>query len=141
MRFKDRVMRMLRGRYGVDELFYVMSFVYIFLMLINVFVHSWALYILGIAAFVLTFYRVLSRNTQKRFAENRKLLKLTGSMKGWFGGRVARLRQNKTYCFKRCPNCGKVLRLPRVKGRHSTRCPSCSASFNVRVWFDRRKQN
>lgn len=139
MRTRKRTPRFLQGRYGVDELFYVMSVIYIFLMLINVFFRSWILYILGIAAFLLTFYRVLSRNVQKRYAENLKLLKFAGSIKGWFAGRITRLRQNKSYCFKRCPNCGKVLRLPRVKGRHSTHCPSCYADFNVRVLFDKKK--
>ncbi|WP_124098123.1 hypothetical protein [Ruminococcus sp. Marseille-P6503] len=139
MKFRDRIARFMYGRYGTDNLFYFLSVVYITLMLVNVFAHSWTLYVLGIAVFVITFYRVLSRNTVKRMNENVKFNRLFGGIKDWFLNRKSRIKQNKSYCFKRCPNCGKVLRLPRVKGKHSTRCPACSADFNVRVWFDRKK--
>ncbi len=139
MKFRDRIARFMYGRYGTDNLFYFLSVVYITLMLVNVFAHSWTLYVLGIAVFVITFYRVLSRNTVKRMNENIKFQKLFSGVKDWFSGRKSRIKQNKSYCFKRCPNCGKVLRLPRVKGKHSTRCPACSADFNVRVWLDKKK--
>lgn len=139
MNFREKIARFMYGRYGTDNLFYGLSVLYIAVMLINVFVHSWLLYILGIAVFVFTFYRVMSRNTVKRMSENIKFQKLFTGVRSWFSERKSRVMQNKTYCFKRCPNCGKVLRLPRVKGRHSTRCPACSADFNVRVWFDKKK--
>ncbi len=139
MRFRDRIARFMYGRYGTDSLFYFLWVVYIALVLANVFVRSWVLYLLSIAVFIITFYRVLSRNTVKRMNENIKFQKLFKGVKGWFSNRTSRIKQNKNYCFKRCPNCGKVLRLPRVKGKHSTRCPVCHADFNVRVWLDKKK--
>ncbi len=139
MRFRDRMARFMTGRYGTDKLFYVLSIVYIFLMFVNVFINSWFLYILGLVVFVYTFYRIFSRNIQKRYMENLKFLAFFSKISSFFTNRVNRFKQNKTYCFKRCPNCGKVLRLPRVKGKHGTRCPSCSCSFCVHVWFDKKK--
>lgn len=65
MNFREKIARFMYGRYGTDNLFYGLSVLYIAVMLINVFVHSWLLYILGIAVFVFTFYRVMSRNTVK----------------------------------------------------------------------------
>lgn len=132
--------RIMQGRYGTDSLFYAMSALYIILMLANLFKHSWALLILGIAVFVLTFMRVFSRNLQKRYAENMKFKKIGQGIKSWFYTRRNRTAQNGSYCFKRCPNCGRMLRLPRVKGRHTTRCPACSADFKVHVWFGARSQ-
>lgn len=141
MNFRERLFRLMQGRNGIDSLFYGLSVVYILLMFLNIFFHSWFIYLIGLLICFVTFYRVFSRNIFKRSIENQKFERIWFSIKNWWSNRIKRIEQNKNYCFKRCPNCGKTLRLPRVKGKHSTRCPSCGAGFNVKVWLDKRKKH
>lgn len=123
----------MQGRYGADELFYILTILYIVLMFINIFMRSWVIHIIGMVFFVLAIYRSMSRNTAKRYRENQKVMGFIDSVRGGFAGKKNRAEQNKTHYFKRCPNCGKTLRLPRVKGKHNTKCPACGCRFSVRI--------
>ena len=127
--FRYKLMQFMQGRYGMDEMFYVLAVIYIALMFVNMFVQSWLLQLLGLAVFVFAVYRFLSRNIAQRTKENGYALKFIG----FFKGTKARHAQRNDYYFKRCPNCGKTLRLPRVKGKHGTRCPSCGCQFRVNI--------
>lgn len=137
--FRYKLERFMQGRNGADRLFYILTIAYIVLMFVNLFVHSLVLYLVGIALFAFAVFRFFSRDLSKRQRENE------AATRGYYGavGRIdkakKRSEQNKTHCFKRCPNCGKTLRLPRVKGKHNTRCPSCGCEFSVRIYRDKKE--
>lgn len=135
MRLKNFFAALFSGRNGTDELFFATSAGFIVLTFVNIYARSWLVYVLSVLLFIVTIFRLISRNIPKRAEENRKFLALPKAFSNWFAGRKERMNQNKNYCFKRCPNCGKTLRLPRVQGKHSTRCPACRAEFDVRVYF------
>lgn len=128
----------MQGRNGADRLFYILTIGYVALMFLNVFLHSWIVYTIGIILFALAIFRFFSRNTLKRQKENAAATRHYYNAVGKINKAKARGEQNKTHCFKRCPNCGKTLRLPRVKGKHSTRCPACGCTFSVRIFIDKR---
>jgi predicted Zn-ribbon and HTH transcriptional regulator len=128
----------MRGRNGADRLFYILTVGYVVMMFLNVFFNSVVLYLIGLAMFGLAIFRFLSRNTAKRSKENEAASRVYYSAVGKVGKAKNRSVQNKTHCFKRCPNCGKTLRLPRVKGKHSTRCPACGCEFSVRIFVDKK---
>ena len=135
MGLREKFRQFMQGRYGIDSLGRALAVVYLVLAVINMFFVSGWLYFLGLAIFAVLVFRVLSRNTTKRYDENLKFQKFSNSFSGFFRKVNSRANQNKIYCFKRCPNCGKTLRLPRKRGKHGTRCPVCGCNFKVRVWF------
>lgn len=135
MNFRYRFQQFMQGRYGADSMLLGLAVVYIILSFLNVFLKSKIISLLGLAIFFYCVFRFLSRNTQKRYAENLKFQRLTNGLRSFFSKLVSRVQQNKTYCFKRCPNCGKTLRLPRKRGKHTTKCPICNCSFKVHVWM------
>ena len=131
--FRDKLMRFMEGRYGADQLFYFMTVVYLALVFLNIFFHSWIIHILSLAVFALTVMRSLSRNTLKRSRENEIFLTFLGKYRAK-AARSKRMReQSEDYYFKKCPGCKKTLRLPRVSGKHTTRCPACGESFTVNI--------
>ena len=135
MSFKDRFRSFMNGRYGIDALGKALVVGYLVLMLLNVFFLSKIIYIISMVMILLFVIRALSKDTAKRYNENLKFLQITSSVRPWFSRLGSRIEQNKTHCFKRCPNCGKTLRLPRKRGKHGTRCPLCGCEFSVKVWF------
>lgn len=122
------------GRYGLDKLGKLNLWVWVILAAVNVFVRSWALYILCALLCVLCLFRMLSRNFSARQAENRKFEELLGRVKT--RARQQRDRQaDKNHRYIKCRMCGATLRVPRDKGRHTVRCPKCGKEFSVRIWF------
>ncbi len=131
--FRYRMQRFMAGRNGADRLFYILTIAYVALMFLNVFLHSMILYFVGIGIFAAAAFRYFSRNTAKRQRENAKAEQAYYSAAAKVNKMKTRREQSRTYFFKRCPNCGKTLRLPRVKGKHGTKCPACGCKFSVRI--------
>lgn len=136
--FRYRLAQFMQGRYGADQLFNVIAAVYLAIVIINVFIGSFILNIVGFGLFIFALFRFFSRNTEKRMKENDFVMRKLYGIKGKSARIKERARQNKTHCFKKCPSCGKTLRLPRVKGKHNTRCPSCGCQFSVRIFRDKK---
>lgn len=135
MNFRYRLQQFMQGRYGPDSMLLGLTIIYVMIAFINLFVHSFTLYLIGLVLFFYGIFRCLSRNVSKRSVENLKYLNLTAGIRRTFSKLLSRMKQNTIYCFKRCPNCGKTLRLPRKRGKHTTCCPICKCSFSVHVWM------
>jgi DNA-directed RNA polymerase subunit RPC12/RpoP len=129
----------MQGRNGADRLFYILVVGYVALMFINVIAQSKVIYLLGAVMFVYAVFRYFSKNLVKRRRENDFAQRVCENVTAAFSKTKSRGAQNKTHCFRKCPNCGKTLRLPRIKGKHNTRCPSCGCQFSVRVFVGRGK--
>ena len=84
---------------------------------------------LGLAAIVYSYFRILSRNTRKRYSENLKYLSYQNRVTTWFGKQQVRFKQRKDYHYYRCPQCGQQLRVPRGRGKISITCPKCGHQF------------
>lgn len=135
MNIKDKFLHFMQGRYGMDSLGTALCILYLLITFLNLFFVSKVLYVLDLIVLIVFLFRILSKNTAKRYSENMKYEKMISGIKRFWNRIRTRAVQNKTCCFKRCPNCGKTLRLPRKRGKHTTRCPLCNCSFSVRVWF------
>lgn len=135
MNFRYRFAQFMQGRNGPDSMLFGLTVIYVLIAFINLFIHSAILYFIGLVLFFYGIFRFFSRNITKRSAENLKYLELTEGVRRTFSKCIYRIKQNKVYCFKRCPNCGKTLRLPRKRGRHTTCCPLCKCNFAVHVWM------
>lgn len=78
-------------------------------------------------------FRCMSRNKEKRSRENRAFLRKWNAFKGFFKLQGNRVRDRKTYVYRRCPGCRVTLRLPKRKGKHTVVCPKCGRRFEVKI--------
>ncbi len=134
MKFRDRVIRFMNGRYGIDTMWYVLLTLYVILTLLELVVPrglAIGLRSLSTVVLVTAIYRALSRNIARRRRENEFVLKLFRPIRLWF----RRLRDFRTHVYRRCPYCGKTLRFPRKKGEHTANCPVCHQPFKVKIRF------
>ncbi|MGN1134493.1 MAG: hypothetical protein ACI4RN_08600 [Oscillospiraceae bacterium] len=135
MKFRQWLFNFMYGRNGIDSLNIAIAITALILSMVNLFCHSIIIMIIQWLLLILFLFRFFSRNTAKRSSENFKFQNAFAKAKQSFAKFSARMKDNKDHCFKRCPNCGKTLRLPRKRGRHNTRCPLCQCKFSVRIWF------
>lgn len=133
--FKEKLIRFMYGRYGIDKLYYGLFGLYFFLLLCRALV-GWPLFTLLMTAdLVWMIYRVFSRNHAARRRENDAFLRLWNPICDWGKLMINRMREFRTHVYHKCPHCKAVLRLPRRRGQHTVRCPRCHDSFSMRVFF------
>ena len=132
--FREKLIRFMQGRYGADELFYILTATYLLMTVVNIFAQLWILHIAGLVLFAVAVLRSLSKNIPARQKENELVV---GAL-----GKIGIKRRPKpvqpgrdmiNFAYKKCPGCGKTLRLPRRKGKHNTKCPSCGKEFRVKI--------
>jgi len=119
MRYK--FINFMRGRYGVDELYKFLLYLYLGLFIINIFIDSEIVSILELIVVCIMFYRCFSKNINKRRKENINFLELKKRIIELFRG------TSKDYVYKKCHKCRKMLRLP-VPSRRGVKkviCPVC----------------
>lgn len=111
----------MQGRYGTDKLntaILVTGVVACFLsMVIRLPLVNWLLTVFSYVLMGWAIFRMLSRNTYKRYQENRKYLRFVERFKD---------RQHKYFD---CPRCRQPVRVPRGKGKISITCPKCKEKF------------
>ncbi len=123
--FSSKLSALLRGfmagRYGTDRLNMVILCAGLVASLLSVWTQSRGLnlvfFLLSYGLMIWAIFRSLSRNTYKRYLENRKFLQLINRVKD---------RQNRYFD---CPKCRQVVRVPRGKGKISITCPRCKEKF------------
>lgn len=113
--------RFMAGRYGTDKLNMVILgaglAACLLAMLIPV---SWMKLLLTALSYILMIWailRALSRNTYKRYRENRRFLMLFDRLK------------DKEHRYFVCPRCRQPVRVPRGKGKIAITCPKCREKF------------
>ena len=120
-RFRDGLRRFMMGRYGTDKLNMVIlgaGLVFsIVSMLIKVPVVNLLLTLVAYVLMGWAIFRTLSRNTYKRYRENRKYLLFLERMK------------DRDHRYFDCPRCRQQVRVPRGKGKISITCPKCRERF------------
>ena len=123
--FLSRIEAVLRqfmmGRYGTDKLnMAILGAGVLLSVLVMVFSNPLLDGILTLIAYGLmiwAIFRMLSRNTYKRYQENRKYLRFLERMKD---------REHRYYA---CPRCRQPVRVPRGKGKIAITCPKCKEKF------------
>lgn len=125
---KDKLQRFMWGRYGIDRFNrFLLAFAFICLILSMLgvgFFYAAATVLMGYA-----YFRIFSRNTDKRSAENQWYLKWEMKVRGFFLKKRRQLLQRKEYHIYKCPGCGQKIRVPRGKGKIAVSCRKCGAEF------------
>lgn len=119
-KIKMALMRFMQGRYGTDKLNSVILWMGLIVCLVSVFVSGWANLVLVLLSYVLlgtAMFRTLSRNTYKRYQENRRFT--------FFLQRI----KDREHRYFACPKCRQSVRVPRGKGKISITCPKCREKF------------
>lgn len=120
--------RFMAGRYGGDQLNLLLAALYIIFYLVYAFTRIIAFELLALILIVVSLYRSLSRNLERRRAENARFLQAVrpiGRRWNTFRSRA----QDREHRYFKCPNCGQQMRVPRGKGRITVHCRSCGAVF------------
>lgn len=125
---RDWFRRLMMGRYGVDQLTWVLLALSLLLSLCGSIFRSNVLGILCWAVLVVCYLRIFSRNIYVRQQENQKLLQFWWKLKNGRSKRPSR-EQRKNFRVFSCPTCKQKLRVPRGKGKISISCPKCGRSF------------
>ncbi len=84
---------------------------------------------IGLLVLLYTYYRMLSRDIQKRYAENEKYLAATAKFRQRFNREKNMMNQRKTHHIYSCPGCGQKIRIPKGKGKIEIECPKCHTKF------------
>lgn len=124
--------RFMYGRYGTDQLsiaLLVAGLLTAFIgRLIPVFVVTLIFMIVAYALMFWAVFRVLSKNTAKRYQENCKFLKWFNPIFSKVKTKISEWRDTPHRYFK-CPACSKKLRVPAGRGKIEIKCPHCNHKF------------
>ena len=120
-KFSRSIRRFMEGRYGNDRLNMAILIAGVVLSLASGIL--WILPVklaLMLAAYLLVgwaIFRAFSRNTYKRYRENRKFLMFIDRFK------------DREHRYFDCPRCRQPVRVPRHKGKIAITCPKCREKF------------
>lgn len=113
--------RFMEGRYGTDRLNMTILTAGLVLCIVSMFFRIPLVnLVLTLLSYVLMFwaiFRTLSRNTYKRYQENRKYLQIFDRLK------------DREHRYFDCPKCRQLVRVPRGKGKIAITCPRCREKF------------
>lgn len=132
-KFRNAIERFFYGRNGMDELGQFTFGLYMVMLILNIFTRNIFFYWLEMLLVVIFLFRCLSKNLTKRQSENRKYLERQDIFLRWQRIQKRRWTDRKTHVYRKCPHCGTMIRLPKVKGKHTTNCPKCHKDFDVTV--------
>lgn len=115
----------MAGRYGVDKLnMFILVGGLIASVLSSLSRGSWlgfALLLISYGLMIWAIMRTLSRDTYRRYQENRKFLHF-----------YDRFKDRKNVYFD-CPKCRQTVRVPRGKGKIAITCPRCREKFTKKT--------
>lgn len=126
---KEKLIRFMYGRYGVDAFSKFLTGVGFAFLIITMFTNLRVLWIISLAVIIYAYFRMFSKNHQKRYAENQAYYKYTAGIRNSFAKLKYNLKQRRTHHIYSCPSCKQKIRIPRGKGKIEVRCPKCSNTF------------
>ena len=132
-KIKDGFRRFMAGRHGSDQLSIALLIAGIVLSLLSNITRLMIFYYLGLAAYIYGIFRILSRNTAKRVAENHKYLSFRQNFKSNASQFVVRTKNIKKFRYFRCPQCKARMRLPRKVGEVTVTCGKCRHQFRQKA--------
>lgn len=124
---REKLQRFMLGRYGNDAFNKFLFTTGLILWILDMFIDTRILYSWAIILLVYGYFRMFSRNVQKRYQENLKFLQFKNKVLSKF--RKVNHTQEKTHRIYKCPTCRQKIRIPKGKGRICITCPKCKTEF------------
>lgn len=131
---KEKLIKFMYGRYGNDELnqfLFKLVFVSLIISLLSGKVSFFGdiFYILALIMVVFIYFRMFSKNFNKRYLERTAYLNFRNEVKLSLNKQKRIKEQKKSYAFFKCPSCNQKVRVPKGKGKISIHCPKCNVDF------------
>lgn len=123
----------MRGRYGPDQLSLFLLVLYFIITLISTFAGVPIVSYIALLLIFWCWFRILSRKTYKRSAENTKFLRMVYPITSRYHTIKKKFKDRKTHKYYKCPNCKQELRVPKGKGEITITCPKCKTKFDKRT--------
>ena len=137
MRFFNQLSVKLRSwmsnRNGLDQLGMFTLMAGLVLSLLGSILRVGTLSFLGLAVYIVTIFRMFSRNLEARRGENQKYIRLTGDWALKIRQFVRRQKNRKEYRYFKCPQCKQLLRLKRGCGEKEITCAKCGHQFHQKA--------
>ncbi len=131
---REKIQRFMAGRYGADEfgkalniaalVCIVASMLFMWVPALNI-VLSWG----GLGLIIYTWFRMFSKNIQKRYDENQRYRTFRYRMVTKWDAWKRQFAQRGEYRFFKCPDCRQKVRVPRGRGKICITCPRCKKEF------------
>lgn len=131
-KIKAAMGNLMAGRNGVDNLGLASLWAGLIISVVDMFLGTGLLSLVGTALYVYAVWRMLSRNGYKRAEENTRYVQwrygwTTKAKQFWL-----RLKNSREYKYVHCAQCKTLIRLKRGVGERSVRCPKCQNQFTVK---------
>ena len=126
---RQALARFMMGRHGADNLGMFTLLTGLVCSLLGSFTRVGILSVIGLAVYIITLFRMFSRNHEKRVAENRKYIELTSGWKTKIRQFTRRMKNRRDYRYFKCPNCKVLLRMKRGSGEKDITCVRCGHQF------------
>lgn len=123
----------MSGRHGIDQLSMALVWAGLILYVLDILLGTGILMLLGLVAYILSIYRALSRNQERRTEENVRYVQWMNGLKVKWNQMRARFANRKEYKYFRCPQCRTWIRLPRGTGDVTVTCRTCGNKFNQKA--------
>lgn len=126
MKWQNKIIKFMYGRYGPDELYKFLFGLYIITFIINIFIDNDYLSFLEIIICIIMIYRLFSKNIYQRSKENKQYLKYRNKILKPFKN-LKKKHSDKDNVYKKCHKCKKKLKLPLPdkRGIKHSKCPIC----------------
>ena len=106
---KEKFMRFMQGRYGVDQLSKALLVIGLISILLASFFRGSLVgtffYYVGWFLIIYCYFRMFSKNVSKRYAENQAYLAKSYKIRCFFAKQKDLFRQRKQYHIYKCPGC------------------------------------
>ena len=134
-KIKLSLARFMQGRYGADSLGRFLVWAALILYVLGMFIpYVGGLFsFLGLATLIYTLFRMFSRNTARRTAENAWFWNKSAKLRTAFSQARVRFKNRKEYKYFRCPKCHSYLKLPRGVGEVTVTCGKCKNQFRKKA--------
>lgn len=160
-RLSDGFRRFMTGRYGSDQLSRFLMLLTLVMLVLNMIfgARTSVFYYLVWILIIYAYFRMFSKNIEKRYNENTRYLQLKekvlnrfrgGRSSGGYSGSASgsrdsyqnyrqayqnargtgqTMRSDKEHRIFRCPDCNQRVRVPRGRGKIEITCPRCGHVF------------
>lgn len=120
-------LRMMYGRYGVDNLSKFLFCIYIIIFIIGLFFKNFILDMIGLLLLFIVIFRFFSKNIYKRSKENQIYLKIKNKTLKPFKNIKRNFNERNEHVYKKCHKCKTTLKLPLPyeRGIKHAKCPTC----------------
>ena len=132
-KIRDGLRKFMAGRRGADELSLALLIVGAVLSMLSGILNLPVLHWLSLAIYIYALFRMLSRDLEKRYAENEAFLKLWRGKTQTVKQFVNRMKNMKKYKYFKCPECKSRIRLPRGVGEVTVTCGKCHHAFRQKA--------